>query len=191
LRISSGQLKGRRIASRKAFSFKHANDELRPTSAKVREALFNILQNEISDAVFLDLYAGTGAVGLEALSRGAGQVIFVETSQVRVKAMKDFVREIHAGERAAVYREKAEYFLNRASSSGAQVDIIFADPPYRSEEYRKLFRMLAELEVLKEGGFFILEHASKMELPLQVDPLRLVKQYTYGDTKLSLYRKTR
>ena len=96
-------------------------DELRPTSSKVREAIFNILQAEIDQAMFLDLYAGTGAVGLEALSRGAERVFFVESSPVRSKAIMDYLNRLGLESRAAVYQETAEAFLKRAMRTGMQV----------------------------------------------------------------------
>lgn len=189
MRISSGQLKGRKIASRKVFSIKSRGDELRPTSAKVREAIFDILQNDIRDAVFLDLYAGTGAVGFEALSRGAERVFFIEDNHIRSKTIKDYIREIGSVNRAYVYSERAQDFLKRASKSGMSFDIIFADPPYASDEIMKILLLLNEHDVLKEGGCLIIEHPSKSSLSEHTQFLRFVKNYKYGDAMLTLYRK--
>lgn len=190
MRISGGQLKGRRVASRKVFFSRPEGEELRPTSSKVREALFDVLQDAIHDAVFVDLYAGTGAVGLEALSRGALQVFLIERNSNRVKAMQDFTKGIGVSERVIVRRETVDRFFKRSSASGAQFDIIFADPPYKSGEIMNVFRLFREYDVLKNSGCFVLEHASKFTLPDNTDPLKFTKRYTYGDTSLTLYRKS-
>ncbi len=190
-RISGGQLKGRRIVSRKIFSTRSGGDELRPTSAKVREAVFDILQNEIQDSTFLDLYAGTGVMGLEALSRGAGMVVLVESDPVRAEAISLYVREIKISERAKVYRQKVEHFLKRASASGATFDIIFADPPYASDEIPKICELIGHSEVLKDSGCLVIEHSSREVLPERVQYLEQTKKYKYGDTMLTLYRKGR
>lgn len=191
VRISGGKLKGRRVAPKKVFSVKVRSDELRPTSAKVREAIFDILQDDIRDATFLELYAGTGAVGLEALSRGAKRVFFVENSHIRSKVIKDYIREIGFVNKAYIYSKKAEDFLKGVSNSGMTFDIIFADPPYASDEIMKIMRLLNEYNVLRQGGCLVVEHSSKSGLPQHIQSLRLVKDYKYGDTMLTLYRKER
>lgn len=189
MRISSGSLKGRKVGSRRVFSRKTGNDELRPTAAKVREAVFNILQHEIVGSVFLDLYAGTGTIGLEAFSRGASQVVLVEKDGVRADAIKRYVKEIGAESSIDVHREKAEYFMKRAAAADAVFDIIFADPPYASGEIERIFNSLVKNVILKHGGFFMIEHSSKSVLPPHPDTLQLLKKYRYGDTALTLYRK--
>lgn len=189
VRISSGQLKGRRIDSKRIFFKKTGDDELRPTSAKVREAVFDILQNSIKDAIFLDLYAGTGAIGFEALSRGAKQIYFAENNQMRSESIKKNISTIDGTDRACVYRETAQDFLKRASKSGICFDIVFADPPYASNETGKLIFLMSEYDILREGGCLIIEHSSKSALPEELSSLRVVRNYRYGDTELTLYRK--
>jgi 16S rRNA (guanine(966)-N(2))-methyltransferase RsmD len=189
LRISSGHLKGRSVASKKVFKKNSMDDSLRPTSAKVREAIFNILQNDIKDAIFLDLYAGTGAVGFEALSRGAKRVFFVEDNLMRFRAIKDYIRIFGSVNRTLVYNVKARDFLKKASKSRLRYDIIFLDPPYASDELKNIFLLINELDVLKEDGCLLVEHSSKTALPWQPQSIRFVKNYRYGDTMLTLYRK--
>ena len=189
MRISGGQLKGRRIASRRLFSKRSEGDELRPTSSKVREAIFDILQNDIKDADFLDLYAGTGTVGLEALSRGAGRVFLIENNYIRSDEIMKYVKEIKASDRVKVYREKVEYFLKRASVAGMRFDIIFADPPYASDEIMKVLHFIDENDTLKEDGCLIVEHSFRSNLPEHTKYLKFIKNYKYGDTMLTLYRK--
>jgi 16S rRNA (guanine966-N2)-methyltransferase len=188
VRISSGGLKGRKIASRKAFRGK-TGDELRPTSAKVREALFDILRNDVAGAVFLDLYAGTGAVGFEALSRGAEKAYMVESNPVRFHALNDAIDQMGLQGRAFSYRDEALSFLAKASSSGISFDVIFADPPYASEEIGKILPFIDLRDVLKAGGCLVIEHSSKKSLNFEPRSLKMVKNYRYGDTSLTLYRK--
>lgn len=189
VRISSGKLKGRQVVTSKKIFTSTEGDELRPTSSKVREAVFNILQAEIDQALFLDLYAGTGAVGLEALSRGAERVFFVESNQVRSKAITGHIEKLGLGARASVYQEKAEVFLQRAVRTGMKFDIIFVDPPYLSDEILKVLPYIAEHNILKDDGCILAEHSSKEVLPEQLHDIRTIKNYRYGDTKITLYRK--
>ncbi len=188
MRISSGGLKGRKIGSRKAFKAK-AGDELRPTSAKVREAIFDILRGDIMDAVFLDLYAGTGTVGLEALSRGAEKAYLVESNPVRFRAISDTVVKLGLVGRAFSFREESIRFLIRTSGAGMCFDIIFADPPYASEELEEILSFVDIHDVLRPGGRLIAEHPSRKPLTFVPRSLKLVKNYRYGDTALTLYRK--
>lgn len=189
VRISSGSLKGRKVVTSKKVFVSTDRDELRPTSSKVREAIFNILQSEIGQALFLDLYAGTGAVGLEALSRGAEKVFFVENNQVRAKAVMDYVHKLGLDDRASVYQEEAGAFLKRAMRTGLKFDIIFADPPYMSGEIANVLPNLGEYNILKEDGCILVEHPSKTALTENIQNLRPVKKYRYGDTMITLYRK--
>jgi 16S rRNA (guanine(966)-N(2))-methyltransferase RsmD len=189
VRISSGRLKGRKVVTSRKIFTSTEGDELRPTSSKVREAIFNILQAEIDQSMFLDLYAGTGAVGLEALSRGAERVFFVESNQVRSKAIVDYIKKLDLEARAVVYRETTNAFLKRAVMRGMQFDIIFADPPYISDDFEQALPYVAEHNILKDDGCILVEHSSKKVLPEHIHDIKRIKNYKYGDTMLTLYRK--
>ena len=189
VRISGGRLKGRKIVSSKKIFDSTDSSELRPTSAKVREAVFDIVRPEIGHALFLELYAGTGAVGFEALSQGAEKVVFVESSPPRSKAITDYARKIGLKDRTSVYQENADIFLQRAMRTGMRFDIIFLDPPYQSDELEKVLPYIAEHGILKDDGCVLVEHSSKTVLPDSLQSLRLVKNYKYGDTMITLYRK--
>jgi 16S rRNA (guanine966-N2)-methyltransferase len=139
-------------------------------------------------ATFLDLYAGTGAVGLEALSRGAERVVFVESSHDRSKAVKDYLARVGMDDRAAVYQEKAEAYLQREKRAGMTFDIIFADPPYLSDEIERVLTHIGDYNILKDAGCMLVEHSSKKVLPEHLENFRLIKNYKYGDTMLTLYR---
>jgi len=188
VRISAGVLKGKKIGDRQTFSTTGPAGILRPTSAKVREALFDILRDEVTDSSFLDLYAGSGTVGFEALSRGAGKVCFVESDPDRSKGIAATIAKAGLGGRAALYVLPAAVFLQKADRSGTHFDIIFADPPYASEEVPDLIAAIDKGGCLEKGGTFIIEHASKRPLE-DTGTLRVRKKYRYGDTMLTRYRR--
>ena len=188
MRISGGTAKGRKVGIKKAFLRREDGDELRPTPAKVREAVFNILSGRIEGSAFLDLYAGTGAVGLEALSRGAGRVVFVEENHLRVNIIKEFVDRFGFREKTLVVKARVQDFLRKNEE---RFSVIFLDPPYASEETMRIVSLIDELGTSDEGGIVIAEHSSKRELGEQAGALALKKKYKYGDTSLSLYMNYR
>jgi 16S rRNA (guanine(966)-N(2))-methyltransferase RsmD len=186
MRISGGIAKGRKVGLRKAFVKKGEEDELRPTSAKVRQAIFNILGDRIIDAAFLDLYAGTGAVGIEALSRGAEKVFFVDDNSLRISIIKELIEKFGFKDRAKVVKDRASNFIKKSESV---FDIIFVDPPYASGELDMVLPLIDERSILGDNGVVIAEHSSKKKLLSEIGSLRLIKTYKYGDTSLTLYRK--
>lgn len=194
MRISGGAAKGRKVGVKKAFIQKGEGDELRPTSAKVRQAIFNILGERIIDAVFLDLYAGTGAVGVEALSRGAGKTVFVDDNSLRIRIIKEIAEKLGFKDRAVFVKDDAKHFLQKITLNPKLqtryfFDIIFVDPPYASGELDAILPLIDEKDILRDNGIAITEHSSKKRLPEAIGRLKLIKNYKYGDTALSLYRK--
>ncbi|MBI5213405.1 MAG: 16S rRNA (guanine(966)-N(2))-methyltransferase RsmD [Nitrospirae bacterium] len=196
MRISGGAAKGRKVGVKKVFVQKGEGDKLRPTSAKVRQAIFNIIGDRIIDSAFLDLYAGTGAVGIEALSRGAGRVVFIETNSIRVGSIKEFAGRFGFKDRSVIVKDNAANFIKKA---GYIFDIIFVDPPYASGELDAILPLIDEKSILRDNGIVIAEHSCKKAPPFTspldkggtkgVGSLKLIKNYKYGDTALSLYRK--
>ena len=190
MKISAGRLKGRKIGSHRLFKNMEGEAGLRPTSAKVREALFDILRDEITDATFLDLYAGSGTVGFEAISRGAGKCYFVENNRQRAAEIGAVIEKTSLGGTAVLLTEPVLGFLNRADKTGIRFDIIFSDPPYNSEEMSELIACVDRGTFLKNGGSLVLEHAAKRAPGNhEYRTLNLIKQYRYGDTMLTRYRK--
>lgn len=187
MRISGGIAKGRRTATKKLLSRTSKVGRLRPTSSKVREALFDILRDRIDGAVFVDLYAGTGTVGLEALSRGARKAVFVDQSSLTIRMIKKIITELGFQEKAEVIRDKAYDFINRYS--GEEVDIFFIDPPYQSNEIDIVLPFLGKRGLLSKHGIVIVEHFSKKRLPEKAGNLIKSRGYRYGDTLLTAYRK--
>jgi 16S rRNA (guanine966-N2)-methyltransferase len=191
MRISGGTAKGRRTASQRLLTKASTKERLRPTSSKVREALFDIIKDRIDGASFVDLYAGTGSVGLEALSRGGGKAIFVEPNELWVKTIKRNIYEFGFREKALVYKGRACEFLEKASAEKERFDFFFLDPPYQSDEIKKVLPVIEEKELLCENGIVIVEHFFKKELPETAGRLKIYKSYRYGDTMMTLYRKVR
>jgi 16S rRNA (guanine966-N2)-methyltransferase len=181
MRVIAGSHKGRRLLS-------PAANDIRPTSGRVKEALFSILGDRISGASMLDLFAGTGAIGIEALSRGAARAIFVEAHPASLKLLKTNLDQCGLFGNTEVYPGELRTFLQHAARTGLTFDIIFADPPYCDDSASTLLPLLGQSAMILPHTVVILEHPTKHQIPPQVGPLNRVRQYRYGDTSLSLFR---
>jgi 16S rRNA (guanine(966)-N(2))-methyltransferase RsmD len=188
VKVSGGALKGRKIC-RRAVGKASGHGILRATSSKVRESIFNILGQRIKDAIFVDLYAGTGAVGTEAMSRGAESVYFVEADKKRAEGIEELLSGCGCRGRAIIVKSKAVDFINRAMVEGQSFDIVFLDPPYGSDELEKMLPLLGECTALAEDALVMAEHSSKVEPLDNLGSLSKSKTYKYGDTALTIYRK--
>lgn len=162
---------------------------LRPTTSKVREALFNILRDRINDASFLDLYAGTGAIGIEALKHGASEVIFIEASKICVRHIKQTLTKLGLSGGAKVIPKKVLRVLNGKELKDKNFDIIFLDPPYHTDEINAALTVIGRLHRLKPDGVVVAEHFVKKQLPHEIGSLQFIKNYRYGDTVLTLYKE--
>ena len=176
-RITGGILRGRILRSPTVAG-------LRPTSERVRAALFSIIG---SDAVegrrVVDLYAGTGALGLDALSRGAEHVDFVEQSARLCSAIRQHLRQWSLTPRARVHRGKV---LNRIESLQGEYDLVMADPPYGSSEIERLITRLQSARLVKPGGVVVLEHRSDDVQDYAVGRFSLETTRKYGDTAITV-----
>ena len=181
MRIIAGSHKGRRLLS-------PTTTGLRPTSGRVKEALFSILGERISGAAMLDLFAGTGAIGSEALSRGAARVMFVESHTASLKLLKTNLQQCGLLGNTEVYPGESRMFFQHAARNSLAFDIIFADPPYRENSVSTLLPLLGQSGMILPHTAVILEHPTKHQIPPQVGPLNRVRQYRYGDTSLSVFR---
>jgi len=173
MRVVAGEYRGRRLIAPKGTA-------TRPTADRVREALFNIL-GDVSGAVVLDLYAGSGALGIEALSRGAAAATFVDRDERALAAVRSNLEAF--GAVARVVRSDAIAFLRR--DQGAMYDLVFADPPYDSAP--ELGTGLSELlpEVVAEDAVIVTESDKRSPLELT---LPLADERTYGDTRIAIHR---
>jgi len=158
---------------------------LRPTSERVRETLFNWLAPCIHGARCLDLYAGTGALGLEALSRGAGSVVFVERSPVAVRQLDDNAKLLDARGVTVVARDALDYL---ASGAGGPFDIVFLDPPFAAGLLGESCRLLAEQQLLAAGGLVYLELNRADTEPDLPDGWQVIKNKTAGNVRYMLIK---
>lgn len=155
---------------------------IRPTLDRVRESLFNILSPRLEEARFLDLYAGTGANGLEALSRGAREVVFVESAPAAQELIRENYRKTRLEGRVSVLPYQLP---ERMDKLAGPFDIIFADPPYAAEA-APLLEAMAKLALLAPEGVLVLEHDKKYKVEA-APPLELTRERTYGGTTLSFF----
>ena len=162
---------------------------VRPTSDRVKEALFNILAHRVPGAVFLDLFAGTGNVGIEALSRGAGSVIFVENNRKNGSVIRDNLALTGLGTKARQLHQDVTAALPLLGREGQQFDIVFMDPPYLKGFESNTLEGIASHRLLKPDGVVIIESSKKDHLPRNIKNLELVRQEKYGDSMLSFYYK--
>ncbi|MBM4119804.1 MAG: 16S rRNA (guanine(966)-N(2))-methyltransferase RsmD [Nitrospira sp.] len=183
MRVIAGTQKGRRLHGPKG-------PDLRPTADRVKEALFSILGARVAGARFLDLFAGTGAIGIEALSRGAASVMFVESSPSAGRILKTNLAACGLEAKAHLYLSQAETFLRSQRAGAVAFDIIFADPPYQFDPTATLWPILSRTTALAPGGLLVFEHATKLALPPAIPSLSLLRQYHYGDTTLSVFECT-
>jgi len=151
--------------------------------------LFNILATETPDASFLDIFAGTGAVGIEALSRGARLAIFVDLSRNAVGLIRENLDLTGLADRAEVYAVDAVRAIGILSGKGARFEIIFLGAPYESPVLEKTLARLAETELLAPGGTLVAEHRRQHTLPAEFGKLKLVREARYGETILAFYKE--
>ncbi|MDF0675471.1 MAG: 16S rRNA (guanine(966)-N(2))-methyltransferase RsmD [Nitrospira sp.] len=182
MRVIAGTLRGHRLYGPRKLA-------LRPTSDRVREALFSILGNRLTNSRFLDLYAGTGAVGIEAVSRDAEHVTSVESNRNALKLLRQNLDLCHiGGDKLAVLGVTVQQFLNRPDEWSGPYDIVFADPPYEEAlELPSLFAKSRSDELFALDSWLVIEHAAKNVLPMWLGCTTFLRLYRYGDTALSLY----
>lgn len=158
-------------------------DATRPTSSRLREALFNIVQGEIQGADFLDIFAGSGAMGLEALSRGAKHAVFIESSKMALAALESNIAKLNISSQTLVLFGDYLKMLNRLQSAGKPFDIIFADAPYSMiGALESLLEIIGSL--LKPGGLFFMENIKPLDKALNLNGLSFVKSRKSGNTYL-------
>jgi 16S rRNA (guanine(966)-N(2))-methyltransferase RsmD len=182
MRIIGGDAKGRRIYSPK-------NSKTRPTSDGIKESLFNILQ-EVSGKSFLDLFAGCGNVGLEALSRGAAKVVFVEKNPVMVNAIKRNLLELGINNKYQILETEAAKGIKKLQRKGEKFDFLFADPPYEKGFIKEIFQYLGEGEMISSDGVAIFQHSVREDIPgTLTGTFMLTDQRRYGDTRISFFKR--
>ena len=158
----------------------------RPTADRVKEALFSILQFDLPNAAVLDLFGGTGQLGIEALSRGAKQVVFVDALDAACQLIRENIKRTGFTEQAVVRRCDYASFLKNCHN---KFDIILLDPPYAEVFLENALNLITEIDILQSGGIIVTERPLGKELLYDFPGYRRSKDYKYGKTLLTLYRK--
>jgi 16S rRNA (guanine966-N2)-methyltransferase len=189
MRVIAGKFRSRQLKSLKGLS-------LRPTSDRLRETLFNVLGERVAGASFVDVFAGTGAVGIEALSRGAREVVFIETHAATAALIKENLELLQAQRDARVLAVDAlrglQLLAKVKSADNLGADIVFLDPPYaNAQDYDRVLLYLGSGVVLHEGSLVVAEHRRNFNLPENAGSLERVRVLRQGDAVLSFYRFTK
>lgn len=184
-RIIAGRNKGRVLKAPKGL-------DVRPTGARVKQTLFDILAPRMEGCRFLDAFAGSGGIGLEALSRGASRVVMIDASGAAVAAIRENLESL-GGEaaRAQVFRQDARIGLAALGDSGVRFHVVFIDPPYDSGLYEPVLEQVSDMRLLEPEGVAVAEHFHKTPLPERIGGLFRYRQVRIGDHLLSFYRHER
>ena len=178
LRITGGEFRGRRVRT-------IGTSALRPTTDRTRSAIFSILGlDKLIGSKVLDLYAGTGALGIEALSRGADWADFVELDKSLARRLEENLQMLGVEHYSDVFQGRVERVINELTK---KYDVVFADPPYRDSNYENLMGVIVAGDILKESSIVIIEHDKDTKLNESHGSLFLTKQRHYGDSGISIF----
>ncbi|MBP2256093.1 16S rRNA (guanine(966)-N(2))-methyltransferase RsmD [Virgibacillus alimentarius] len=175
MRVIAGELKGRQMKS-------VPGKTTRPTTDKVKEAVFQMIGPYFSGGTCLDLFAGSGALGIEALSRGIEQIVFVDKQSSAVHTIYENLKLLKIENKAEVFRTDAFRAIQAAAKRKLQFDLIFLDPPYKKMNYESLIHQIMQLDLLAENGMMYCEHHPSEKIPLHHEHLNVIKQANYGST---------
>lgn len=179
MRVITGSARGVRLKTPDGL-------KTRPTSDRVKEAVFSIVQFEVEGSRFLDLFAGTGQMGIEALSRGASSAVFVDGWKEACNLVRENLRLSRLGEKATVVNSD---YLSYLQSCKKQFDIVFLDPPYAEFFLENALNKISEIDILSDRGIIICERPAEKQLDLEIPGLQRCKDYRYGKTWVTVFRK--
>ena len=180
MRVITGTARGRRLKELEGM-------ETRPTTDRVKESLFSILQFDIEGRKVLDLFAGTGQLGIECLSRGAVSAVFVDRRADAVKLIRENLKVTELADNARVVAGDSMEYLK---SLREKFDLIFLDPPYEAGLLEPAIAHIAKFDILAPHGIIVAEHPVEKSMPALAEPYRLHKTYRYGKIALTLYRRS-
>lgn len=179
MRVITGIARGRKLRE-------PAGLETRPTTDRVKEGIFSSIQFELEGRRILDLFGGTGQMGIEAISRGAAHCTFVDLRKEAVTVIRENLELTGFSDRAQVIQGDALAFLSRCRET---FDVIFLDPPYDSGLLEKTMELVTTIDIVSENGIIVCENGSNAGWPAVLPPYRLQKEYRYGKIKTALYRR--
>ncbi len=160
--------------------------QTRPTADRVKEAMFSIIQFDLPGARVLDLFGGTGQLGIEAISRGAKSAVFVDASDAPCKLIKENLRRAKMEQEGTVVRSD---YLQYLSNCRETFEIVLLDPPYAEVFLENAIKKISEIDILQSGGIIVAERPAEKALFLEIEGYTRSKDYKYGKTLLTLYRK--
>ncbi|MDO4711654.1 MAG: 16S rRNA (guanine(966)-N(2))-methyltransferase RsmD [Peptostreptococcaceae bacterium] len=182
MRVISGTARGKKLKS-------PVDESVRPTLDRVKENLFNIIGSGIRDAVVLDLFAGSGALGIEALSRGAKRCVFVDNDKRSIELVRQNLKETRLAEHAVVHLAEAQSIIQKLCAEGQKFDYIFIDPPYCQGIVQKILKQLEKCNIMQEEGFVIIETDRFERPPEEISDLLKIKEREYSNTRISIFRR--
>lgn len=180
MRVISGELRGRKLDKLEGMS-------IRPTSDRVKESLFNMFGVRVFDSSFLDLFAGTGGIGIEAYSRGAAQVVFIDFDAKSIQVLKGNLQKLNIIDKVEVYNTDYINAINKLSVDKRRFDIIFMDPPYLKDYEKNALILVSEKDLLSADGIIVVEHDISDKMPETAGKLSMTRQKKYGNTMLTFY----
>ena len=180
MRIIAGKFKGRKLVYPKI-------QNVRPTQDKVREAIFAAINDYVSGAKVLDLFAGSGSFGVEAISRGCESVTFIDIEPKSVAAIRKNVKSLEAEDISKIFRVDYEKALKKLHQNNSVFDIVFLDPPYYKDIPKKALLIMSQYAILSPNNIIIIEHYKKDNIPNKIGNIYLIKNKVYGDTVVSFY----
>lgn len=180
MKVISGLLKGRIIDG-------YNIDGTRPTMDRVKESLFGMIQDNIKESIVLDLFAGSGQLGIEAISNGARLCYFTDNNNEVIKVLNKNITNLNIKNKAKVILTDWKKFLNECSNNNLKFDIIFVDPPYDYDVYEKILEKVSTLDLLNESGLIILEHHN-LKFKDSYNNLKLYKEKKYGNKSVNIYK---
>lgn len=180
MRVISGKVRGLKLNTPK-------NEDVRPTTDRVKESLFNIVSPYIMESDVLDLFAGTGSLGIECLSRGANKCVFVDVSKESISIVKSNIKKARVENESIVLNLDFKDAINKLKIQNNKFDVIFMDPPYYKNMFIDALEKIDEASLLKEDGIIIIEHDTKDKFPDKIKNLIQTKSKKYGNTTLTFY----
>ncbi len=181
VRVISGERKGHRLKAVPGTA-------TRPTTDKVKEAIFNIIGPYFDGGTALDLYGGSGGLGIEALSRGVSKVIFIDQSRKAIETIKENLTNCYYMEKAEVYRNDSTRAIKALIKRELSFSFIFLDPPYANQQLVSEIGIITDNGLLQKDGTIIAEHTAELHLPDQIGLVDCIERKTYGETTISIFR---
>lgn len=181
MRVISGKVRGLKLNTPK-------NEDVRPTTDRVKESLFNMINPYIMESSVLDLFAGTGSLGIECLSRGASKCVFVDISKESISIVKSNIKKARVENESIVLNLDFKDAVGKLKVQGNKFDVIFMDPPYYKNMFIDALQKIDNANLLNEDGIIIIEHDSKDVFPENIGGLEKTRDKKYGNTTITFYK---